>query len=82
MRNSPVYFCFPDKKSYALSIRDWDESKDDVAIKHYRIRQLDNGGCYLSPKRTFASMLDLVDHYKSRWRHCMSMWKCQEQGSE
>lgn len=56
-----------DHKSYALSIRDWDESKKDVAIKHYRIRKMDNGGCYISPKKTFSSILDLVEHYKRKY---------------
>jgi tRNA A-37 threonylcarbamoyl transferase component Bud32 len=53
-----------DKKSYALSIRDWDVSKNDVIIKHYRIRKMDDGGCYISPKRTFPSIIDLIEHYR------------------
>ena len=55
-----------DKKSYALSVRDWDESKKDIAIKHYRIRKMDDGRVYISPKRTFASLIDLVEHYRSK----------------
>ena len=55
---------FADKKSFALSIRDYDETKKDVVIKHYRIRPMDNGGCYISPKRTFSSIVELVEHYK------------------
>lgn len=57
-------FSVADKKSWALSIRDYDEVKKDVVIKHYRIRPMDNGGCYISPKRTFNSIMDLVEHYK------------------
>lgn len=55
-----------DKRSYALSIRDYDESKADWVIKHYRIRKMDSGGCYISPKRTFDSVLELVEHYNKQ----------------
>lgn len=53
-----------DRQSCALSIRDYDASKKEYAVKHYRIRQMDHGGCFISPKRTFASIVELVDHYK------------------
>ncbi|CBY20990.1 unnamed protein product [Oikopleura dioica] len=33
------------------------------AVKHYRIRKLDNGGFYISTRVTFATMDDLVLHY-------------------
>ncbi len=61
-----ITIIIPDKKSYALSIRDWDENMKDVVIKHYRIRTLDNGGCYISPKRTFDTIIQLIEHYKSK----------------
>jgi len=53
-----------DLRSYAMSIRDFDEEKKDITIKHYRIRKMDNGGCYISPKKTFSNMLELIEHYK------------------
>jgi len=53
-----------DKKSYALSIRDYDDKQKDVFIKHYRIRKMDNGGVYISPRRTFNNIIELVEHYK------------------
>ena len=58
-----------DKKSYALSIRDFDSGKNDVIIKHYRIRKMDDGGCYISPKRAFPTIIELIDHYKSMCKY-------------
>ena len=43
---------------YSLSVRDGD------GIKHYRIRHLDNGGFYISTRVRFASLVELVEHYK------------------
>jgi len=37
----------------------------EVTIKHYRIRKLDRGGVYISPKKTFSDLLQLVEHYQS-----------------
>ncbi|XP_010638307.1 src-like-adapter 2 [Fukomys damarensis] len=47
---------------YSLSVRlsrpaSWDQ------IRHYRIQRLDNGWLYISPRLTFPSLQDLVDHY-------------------
>ncbi|XP_036390030.1 src-like-adapter 2 [Megalops cyprinoides] len=33
------------------------------SVKHYRIHQLQNGWFYISPRLTFASLSNLVDHY-------------------
>lgn len=52
-----------DKSSYALSVRDYNEMTREVTIKHYRIRKLDRGGVFISPKKTFSDLLLLVDHY-------------------
>ncbi|XP_064607263.1 tyrosine-protein kinase SRK2-like [Liolophura sinensis] len=52
-----------DKASYALSVRDFDEVKKEYCVKHYRVRKLDNGGCWISPRRTFTSLIELIDHY-------------------
>ncbi|XP_067677182.1 proto-oncogene tyrosine-protein kinase Src-like [Haliotis asinina] len=52
-----------DKSSHVLSVRDHDKA-NEPCVKHYRIRKLDSGGFYISPKRTFQNMLDLIDHYK------------------
>ncbi|XP_021102596.1 src-like-adapter 2 isoform X2 [Heterocephalus glaber] len=47
---------------YSLTVRlsrpaSWDQ------IRHYRIQCLDNGWVYISPRLTFPSLQDLVDHY-------------------
>ncbi|EHB11718.1 Tyrosine-protein kinase HCK [Heterocephalus glaber] len=49
--------------SYSLSVRDCDPQQGDT-VKHYKIRTLDNGGFYVSPRSTFSSLQDLVAHYK------------------
>ncbi|XP_061180887.1 tyrosine-protein kinase SRK2-like [Saccostrea echinata] len=54
-----------DKASYVLSIRDHDPKTNDACVKHYRIRKMDNGGFYISPRRTFPSMIKLIDHYQN-----------------
>ncbi|KAM9829571.1 tyrosine-protein kinase HCK isoform X2 [Syngnathus typhle] len=52
------------KGSFSLSVRDTDSSGDTV--KHYKIRLLDNGGFYISPRITFSTLQDLVKHYKKQ----------------
>ncbi|XP_030820410.1 tyrosine-protein kinase Lck isoform X3 [Camarhynchus parvulus] len=50
------------KGSYSLSVRDLDESQGET-VKHYKIRNLDNGGFYISPRAPFGSLRELVQHY-------------------
>ena len=38
-------------------------------IKHYKIRSLDNGGYYISPRITFPCISDMIKHYQSKWKH-------------
>lgn len=47
---------------YSLSIRDRDSQKGDV-VKHYKIKTLDNGGFYVTTKKKFANMKELIDFY-------------------
>lgn len=55
-----------DKASCVLSVRDFDPKSNDACVKHYRIRRLDNErGYYISPKRTFDNMMDLMFHYRN-----------------
>ena len=59
-----MYF-FLQTGAYSLSVRDYEDRKGDH-VKHYKIKNLDNGqGCYIAPRRTFSSLKDLVDHYSS-----------------
>uniref|UniRef100_A0ACB8FDZ8 Uncharacterized protein n=1 Tax=Sphaerodactylus townsendi TaxID=933632 RepID=A0ACB8FDZ8_9SAUR len=65
--NSPGAFLIREsetlKGSYSLSIRDTDNIHGDV-VKHYKIRSLDNGGYYISPRITFPSISDMIKHYQ------------------
>lgn len=33
-------------------------------MKHYKIRTLDGGGFYISPRNNFNTLQELVQHYK------------------
>ena len=43
---------------YSLSMRDHD------AVKHYKIKTLDEGGYYITRRVTFRTLGELVEHYK------------------
>ncbi|KAM4043239.1 tyrosine-protein kinase FRK isoform 2-T2 [Anomaloglossus baeobatrachus] len=45
------------KGDYSLSVY------DGITVKHYRIRKLDNGGFYISPRKKFQDMEELVQNY-------------------
>eukprot|EP00096_Caligus_rogercresseyi_P009104 TRINITY_DN302_c0_g1_i1.p1 TRINITY_DN302_c0_g1~~TRINITY_DN302_c0_g1_i1.p1 ORF type:complete len:378 (+),score=115.91 TRINITY_DN302_c0_g1_i1:114-1247(+) len=45
------------RNDYSLSLRDGD------TVKHYRIRQLDEGGFFIARRTTFRSLQELVEHY-------------------
>lgn len=47
---------------YSLTVKYQDPTKGPIA-KHYRIRNLDDGGYYISTKITFTSLEKLVSHY-------------------
>ncbi|XP_048364180.1 tyrosine-protein kinase Lyn isoform X1 [Sphaerodactylus townsendi] len=70
--NSPGAFLIREsetlKGSYSLSIRDTDNIHGDV-VKHYKIRSLDNGGYYISPRITFPSISDMIKHYQSYYNN-------------
>ncbi|KAL7984299.1 hypothetical protein Chor_002869 [Crotalus horridus] len=67
--NSPGAFLIREsetlKGSYSLSIRDHDGQNGDV-VKHYKIRSLDNGGYYISPRITFPCISDMIKHYQKQ----------------
>ncbi|KAM9719601.1 tyrosine-protein kinase Lyn [Menidia menidia] len=50
------------KGSYSLSIRDVDAQGVD-SVKHYRIRNLEKGGFYISPKISFTDIGSMLKHY-------------------
>lgn len=43
--------------------RDGDDGQGG-AVKHYKIRMLDSGGFYISPRHNFGTLQELVRHYK------------------
>ncbi|XP_004345109.1 protein tyrosine kinase src [Capsaspora owczarzaki ATCC 30864] len=43
---------------YSLSVNDGEQ------VKHYRIRILDNGGYFITGRSTFATLDELVEHYR------------------
>ncbi|NXU48102.1 SLAP2 protein, partial [Turnix velox] len=50
------------KGCYSLSVRRSERGGWD-SVTHYRIHRLDNGWLYISPRLTFPSLHDLVEHY-------------------
>lgn len=48
--------------SFSLSIRDLDHNTGE-GVKHYRIRNMDNGGFYITAKISFNSLKELVQHH-------------------
>lgn len=51
--------------SYSLSVLDEDETKQK-SVKHYRIRDLDSGGCYITTKHKCSSLEELINHYTTQ----------------
>lgn len=37
--------------------------RDGDTVKHYRIRQLDDGGFFIARRTTFRTLQELVEHY-------------------
>ncbi|KAJ8287420.1 hypothetical protein COCON_G00000790 [Conger conger] len=50
------------KGSYTLSVRDLDNNAGDT-VKHYKIRNMDKGGFYITTRIAFNSLPELVKHY-------------------
>ncbi|MCP9260398.1 Tyrosine-protein kinase STK [Dirofilaria immitis] len=46
------------QNDFSLSVRDGD------VVKHYRVRQLDQGGFYIARRRSFATLIELIAHYQ------------------
>ncbi|KAG8179807.1 hypothetical protein JTE90_025974 [Oedothorax gibbosus] len=49
--------------TYALSLKDYVPQTNEVLVRHYKIRTLDNGGYFISPSRIFSTLKELVAHY-------------------
>lgn len=50
---------------YALTIRDIDE-KGQSCVKHYKIKGTDDNGYYITTRRLFKDLKQLVIYYKSK----------------
>lgn len=61
--------------SYALSIRDLDPNTGE-GVKHYRIRNMDNGGYYITAKISFISLKELVQHHLRAYIHLPMTYLC------
>ncbi|XP_076335508.1 tyrosine-protein kinase Src64B isoform X2 [Tachypleus tridentatus] len=48
--------------AYSLSVRDWEHQKGEH-VKHYKIKAMDNGGYYVTTRRTFPTLQDLIKYY-------------------
>ncbi|KIH58333.1 SH2 domain protein [Ancylostoma duodenale] len=42
---------------------DKDRIREEDCVKHYRIRQLDQGGYFIARRRPFSTLQDLITHY-------------------
>lgn len=50
--------------------------RDGDTVKHYRIRQLDEGGFFIARRTTFRTLQELVEHYsKDADGLCVSLSK-------
>uniref|UniRef100_A0A3Q1AMC6 Tyrosine-protein kinase n=1 Tax=Amphiprion ocellaris TaxID=80972 RepID=A0A3Q1AMC6_AMPOC len=56
------------KGSFSLSIRDMDANGTE-SVKHYKIRMLDNGGYYISPKISFRDIGSMIKHYRTYYNN-------------
>lgn len=48
--------------AFSLSIRDFEPTKGDH-VKHYKVKTMDNGGFFVTTKRTFSSLQELISYY-------------------
>uniref|UniRef100_A0A452FSP6 Tyrosine-protein kinase n=1 Tax=Capra hircus TaxID=9925 RepID=A0A452FSP6_CAPHI len=52
------------KGAFSLSVKD--VTTHGEVIKHYKIRSLDDGGYYISPRNAFPTLQALVQHYSKK----------------
>lgn len=56
-----------DKSIYAvLSVRYDHPQTGNPAVAHYKLRKLDDGGVFFSPKRQFRNIFELIRHHSQR----------------
>lgn len=57
---------FSDHSTLALSVRTSDCYNGEPCVKHYRIRKTTDGSYWVSSKKLFSSILELIDHYSGK----------------
>ncbi|GFQ71335.1 tyrosine-protein kinase Src64B [Trichonephila clavata] len=65
-QNEPGTFMVRDSHiqgSYALSIKELLPDTNEVIVRHYKIRTLDQGGFFISSSKTFSTLDELVAYY-------------------
>lgn len=53
-----------DHRTYALSVRDFNDTTQEVTIKHYRVHKNPDGSVYITKRSAFNNLLLLVEHYR------------------
>uniref|UniRef100_L7M6T6 Tyrosine-protein kinase n=1 Tax=Rhipicephalus pulchellus TaxID=72859 RepID=L7M6T6_RHIPC len=48
--------------AFSLSIRDFEPTKGDH-VKHYKVKAMDNGGFFVTTKKTFSTLQELISYY-------------------
>lgn len=70
---SSLVVCSFSTGSFSLSIRVVDNGGVD-SVKHYKIRLMDNGGYYISPKITFNDISSMIKHYHSEFQELKNVF--------
>lgn len=53
-----------DHRTYALSVRDFNATTQEIMIKHYRVHKNPDGTVYITKRSLFDDLLLLVEHYR------------------
>jgi len=57
--------CVMSTGSYVLSVLD-EQTESGPTVRHYRIRNLDNGGCFILTRKLCDNIPELVEYYKGK----------------
>lgn len=49
------------------------EKDGDAIVRHYRIYNMTDGGFYVSPRTTFASLAELIEHHSGKFNIFFSL---------
>lgn len=54
-----------DGSALVLSVRFDDPQTGDPSVKHYKMKHMDSGGYFISPRNSFGTLLELVEHFST-----------------